>query len=103
MLVDLSLPGNAAIHEYIALAAVAMHVTKEDDLIIPVARRDELFRKVDGRVEQARRIGPSSIEIAADHVAAIVADDDAIRVQHWDNLEDEGVPQQLSLSVILLK
>lgn len=62
MLVYFSLPGNAAIHEYIALAAVAMHVTKEDDLIISVvARRNKLFRKVDGRVEQARRIGPSSI------------------------------------------
>ena len=40
MLIDLSLPGNAAIHKYIALAAVAMHVTKEDDLIVPVARRN---------------------------------------------------------------
>ena len=80
MLVDFSLPGHAAVHEYVALATVAVHVTKKDDLVIPVACGNELFREVDGGVEQARRIGPSSIEIATDHVAAIVADDDAIRV-----------------------
>ena len=91
MLVDLRLPRYATVHENVAFSTVAMHVTKEYDLVFSVVGRDEFLCEVDGRVEKARWVRPPTIQVAAHHVTAVVADNDSIRVQHWHNLEDERV------------
>ena len=80
-----------------------MHVAEEYDLVLPVVSRHELLGEVDCWVEQARRIWPSSVQVTADHVAAIVADYNSVRVQHGNYFEDEGVSQELSLSIVLLQ
>ena len=102
MLIDLSLARDTAIHENVTFAAMSMHVTEKDYLILSMVGGDQLFSEVDGRVEQAGRIWPSTVEVATDHIAAIVPNDHAIRIQHWHNLEDESVPQKLGLSIVLL-
>ena len=54
-------------------------------------------------MQKARRVGPSAVEVAAGEVAAVVADDDAVWVEHGHNFENERVAKQLGLLVVLLK
>ena len=60
----------------------------------------DLLRVVDGRVEKLARLLPSTIEVNTKETDSIVAVDDAIWVQHRNNLDDEFVSDFLSLWVV---
>ena len=102
MLIDLVLSRHAAIHEHVSLAAMTMHIAEEHNLVLLVVASDQLFSKENSRMKQATRIRPSSVHIRANEVASVIACNYTIRIQHWDDLEHESFPQELSLFVILL-
>lgn len=54
-------------------------------------------------MQETRGIGPPAVEIGARQVASVVADDDAVGVEHRYYLEDESVPKELGVFVILLQ
>ena len=54
-------------------------------------------------MQDLARVGPAPVQVCADVVAAIVAVDDTVRVEHRDDLEDEGLSQHLGLLVVLLQ
>jgi hypothetical protein len=73
MLVDLSLGTHASVHENVALAAVSVHVTEKNDLVLLVVCGNQFLRVVNGRVQKARRVWPATIQISATEVASVVA------------------------------
>ena len=87
VLIDFALARDASVHEDVSLSTVAMHVAKEHDLIFFVVSCHELFCEVNRRMQKAWWIGPSTVEIATNCIASIVANDDAIRIQHRHDLE----------------
>ena len=58
---------------------------------------DQLLGVVDGWMENFGGCFPSTIQVTARQRAPIVAIDDAVWVQHWNNFEDKVLPQQLRL------
>ena len=103
MLIDFSLAWNTTIHENIPFSAVPMHITVQYYLVLFVVVLDKLFCIVYCWVQNFRRVRPSSIQISARYIAAIVSNNNSIRIEHWYNLEDECVPEQLCLLVVLLE
>ena len=60
----------------------------------------ELLREEDRRVQLTTGFEPTTIEIYTQQAAPVVAMDDPIRVQHWDNLEHEVPSQVLGIQVV---
>lgn len=56
---------------------------------------DHLFDGVWLREQLGRRVLVLPVEIVAGQAAAVVANDDAVRVQHRDHLEDIARPEHL--------
>lgn len=54
---------------------------------------DDVLRVVDWRVQEPVRSVPLSIEVTAEERAPVVAVDNAVGVKHWDNSNDEVLPQ----------
>lgn len=54
-------------------------------------------------MEQSRWVRPATVKVSTDHVTPIVSYDDAVRVQHGYNFKDEGVSEELCLSIVLLQ
>lgn len=80
-----------------------MHVAEHYNLVISVARLGKLLGIVYGGVEEFRRVLPATVKINSEHVASVVSVDDAIRVEHWDDLEDELLSKHLCIFVALLE
>ena len=80
-----------------------VHVTEEDHLILAVVGSHQLLGEEDGWVQHSGRVGPAAIQVATDHVAAVVTGGHAVRIQHGHYLEDKGVPQQLCLPIVRLQ
>ena len=78
-------------HEDVAANAVAVHVAEEEDVAALQRALHHQLRVVVDRVELARRADPLAVEVLAHERAAVVADNDAIGVQHGHDFEDEGV------------
>ena len=103
MLIDLSLARNTSIHENISLPAMPMHVTVEYYLVLFMVVLDKLFCIVYGWVQNFRRVWPSSIQISARYIAAIVSNNYSVWIEHRNNLENKCVPKQLCLLIVLLE
>ena len=87
-------------HEHIPSCGVPVEVAEEK--YVPAFQRafhHELGVVVDG-VEFARGANPLAIQILAHQGAAVVADDDAVRVQHRHNFENERVSEELGLLIV---
>ena len=87
-------------HEHVPSRGVPVEVAEEKD--VPAFQRafhHELGVVVDG-VEFARGADPLAIQILAHQGAPVVADDDAVWVQHRHYFEHERVPEELGLVVV---
>ena len=80
-----------------------MHVTEQYHLVLLVIDRDQLLRVVDSGVQNLGWIRPSSVQVRPRHVTPVVSNGDSIGIQHGNNLEYEGVSEQLGLPVGLLQ
>ena len=85
----------AAVHEAVFLPRVTMEVAVEHEVPLLLHTLDELLGVVDGWVELLVGVDPLSVEIDQIEVAAIVADDDSIGVEHGHDLKDEILPEDL--------
>lgn len=81
------------IHEDILLATVAVQITVQNDLSFFLELADQTFYTGVFGVQNFRRIFPSSVEILTDETAAIVAVNNAVRIQHRNYLKYKAVPQ----------
>ena len=103
MLVYFGLTATAPVHEHISFARVTVHVAKKDNLVFLVTGSHQLFCVVNGGVQNAGRIRPSSIQISPSQIAPIVTYNDPIWIQHRNYLKNEGFSKNLGLFIILLK
>ena len=55
---------------------------------------------VDLGVVLIRRVLPLSVKIVSSNRAAVVANDDSIWIEHWDNFENKLVSELLSVRII---
>ena len=76
-----------------------MHVHVDQDGVVDVAGAGEELGVEDGRVEELGGVLPATVEVHAQDVAAVVALDDTVGVQHGDQLEDEAFAEGLSFFV----
>ena len=79
-------------HEDVAACRMTMEVTEEENVTGFECAFHHQLRVVVYRVEFARRANPLPVEILAHKRASVVANDDAIRVEHRNNLKDKGIP-----------
>ena len=68
-----------------------MEVAEEKDITALQSTLHHQLRMVIDRVEFAGRADPLPVQVLAHERAAIVTNDDAIRVQHWYDFENKGV------------
>ena len=87
----------AAVHEDVALGAVAVQVHEHGDLALAAHPLHERLGVVDGRMKSPVRLLPPAVEVAAGQAGPIRAEDHAVRVEHGHDLEDERVAQALGL------
>ena len=79
-------------HEDVAACRMTVEVTEEENVTGFECAFHHLLRVVVYWVEFARGSYPLSVEILAHKRASVVANDDAIWVEHRHNLKDKGVP-----------
>ena len=72
---------------------MAVQVTVENTLPLCVRIPHHHLGVEDGWMEESVGLHPLPVQIDAEETASIVPIDDAITVQHRDDLEDEVVPQ----------
>ena len=60
----------------------------------------QLFGVVDGGVQDFGRRFPATVQIAPSERTPIVTVDDAVRIEHGNDLEDEILSKQLGLVVV---
>lgn len=87
----LAVRAAVSIHKDIFPARMTVQVTVESQRTLATELFDELLGVIHSRVKCLRRVLPAAVQVAAGERAAIVAIDDAVRVQHWHNLKDELV------------
>jgi hypothetical protein len=66
-----------------------VYVNEQTQGALTFEARNHLFEVIDGGVEGGRGFQVTPIQVVPGKAAAVVAIDDAIRVQHWHNLEDK--------------
>lgn len=102
-----------AINENIFLARVSMHIDEGHDILVNCFWLTSIFlrffvRSVDqvarylldgtnSGVNPEVRLNVASVEVVTRHARSVITDDDAINVDHWDNLEDDALAQLLGL------
>ena len=79
-------------HEDVAACRMTVEVTEEENVTGFECAFHHQLRVVVYRVEFARGADPLSVEILAHKRASVVANDDAIRVEHRNKLKDKGIP-----------
>ena len=82
------------VHEDVELARVSMKVTIHSDGALLHYLLDHDLSLVNRRKGFLDHILVLPVEIAASKVTASVANDDTVRIQHRDNLEDEPVSER---------
>ena len=86
-------PVLTAIHEDIELPGVGVEVTIHTDGALLHQLLDHHLGLVDGREGLLDDVLVLSVEITRRQVTAGVSDDDAVRIEHRDNLEHEPVTE----------
>lgn len=76
-----------------------MQITEKHDITDLLNAEYQFFEVKYFRVVNLRRVFPLLVEIVARNIGAIVAVNDAIGVQHGNYLENEALPQSLSLRI----
>jgi hypothetical protein len=79
---------------------MAMNVGKELYCPIDVQHLHELFRVINGGMQDLTWIDPPSVEVDSKEGGSIISIDNAIRVKHRDDLENVVLSQDLRLSVV---
>ena len=86
-------PVLTAVHENIELPGVSVEVAVHSDGAFFHQLLDHHLGLMDGRKGFLDDILVLPVEISPGQITPSVPDDDAVRVQHRDNLEDESLPQ----------
>ena len=60
----------------------------------------ELLCVVNGGVQHFGRLLPSAVQVTPSKRAPVVPINHAIRIQHWDNLEDKMLAKKLSFQIV---
>ena len=84
----------AAVREDVALTRVAVQVAEEEQLIGAREALHQPLEREDGRHVLLVRVRPLAVEVDADSRAAVVAEDDAVGVEHRDDLEQQAAAQR---------
>ena len=88
-------PVLTAVHENVELPGVSVEVAVHSNGAFFHQFLDHDLGLVDGREGFLDDILVLSVEISPGQITPSVADDDTVRVQHRDNLEDEEPPEAL--------
>ena len=89
-----------AVHENVATGRVTVEVAEEEYLSRFLCLLHHKLCVIVDWVELGAGADPLAVQVLAHEWTAIVADDDAIRIQHWYYFEDERIPQILRLGII---
>eukprot|EP00350_Pseudokeronopsis_sp_OXSARD2_P008100 CAMPEP_0170550902 /NCGR_PEP_ID=MMETSP0211-20121228/8912_1 /TAXON_ID=311385 /ORGANISM="Pseudokeronopsis sp., Strain OXSARD2" /LENGTH=390 /DNA_ID=CAMNT_0010857721 /DNA_START=52 /DNA_END=1224 /DNA_ORIENTATION=- len=103
VLVHVRLTAEAAVHEYIPFPAMPMHITEDQNLMVYVHLSGEELGVVDCGVEELGGVDPAPVQVHSQDIASVVSLGHSVRIQHRNYLEDEGLSEELSLSVVLLE
>ena len=90
-------------HEYVTPDRVSMEVAKEEDVTTFQCPLHHQLCVVVNRVELAGRSNPLAIEVLAHQRAAVVTNDDTVRVEHGHDFEHECVSEELGAVLIAHK
>mmetsp|Transcript_5913 Transcript_5913/g.5318 ORF Transcript_5913/g.5318 Transcript_5913/m.5318 type:complete len:436 (+) Transcript_5913:557-1864(+) len=74
-----------------------MEVPHQEDVPVLLQLLDQHLRVINGGVELSGRVDPAPVEVYSRQVAPGTAIDDPIRIQHWDDLENKVVSQNLGI------
>mmetsp|Transcript_42437 Transcript_42437/g.57969 ORF Transcript_42437/g.57969 Transcript_42437/m.57969 type:complete len:358 (+) Transcript_42437:94-1167(+) len=88
------------VHEHVHLPAVPVQVAVHNHIPHAFLGPDEVLRVEDGRVESPGWLLPLPVQVHPAQVAPVVSEEDAVGVQHRDDLEDEQAPQQGGFSAL---
>ena len=81
-----------AVHEYVATCGVTMEVTEEEYFSRLLRFLHHKFCVVVDWVQFGAGADPLAVQVLTHQRTAIVANDDAIGIQHWYYFEDERIP-----------
>ena len=93
----------AAVHKYVLLSGVAVKIAVKDHASLLVEVDNKFFRVVDRWMKPLMRSLPTSIEVTPCQGASVVTINDAIRIEHGYNLEDEFLAQHLCFFVVWIR
>lgn len=87
-------------HENVTTGRMPVKVTIKEYITAFQRTLHHELRVVVDWVEFWRWADPLSIEVVAHERTSVVTDNNAVRIQHWHNLEDKSAAQELSMVVI---
>ena len=87
----------ATIHKNVLPPAVAVEVAEYLQVTLSFKRMAQLLGRIDRRMQHFTGPLPTAVQITSGQTAAVVAVDDAIRVEHWHDFEDEVLTQVFCL------
>ena len=76
---------------------MAMQIAHQEDVSVLLQLLDHALQVIDCRVKLARWVNIASVQIHSGKITSGAAVDNAIDIEHGNNLEDEVVTQDLSL------
>ena len=91
---------RTAIHKQVFLSRMSMKIAKEQYVTALKCLSHHHFHCEIFWVQFGPRRDPLSIEVLPRERAAIISDNDSIRVEHWHNFENEVVPKVLCSLII---
>lgn len=83
----------AAVHEEVLLARMAVEVAVQVNFATLERLSDHLFDGVALREELGTRVDVLAVQIVAGETAAVVANNNSVRVEHWHYFEDVAVTE----------
>ena len=90
----------AAIHEDVLFARVSMQVAKHDQSALLMDLLHQPLGVENGRVKGLVWSLPAAVQVATCQAASVIAVNDAVGVEHWDNFEYEVLSQHFGFNVI---
>lgn len=76
-----------------------MQIAEHNDSSLVLDLLNEFLCVIHCRVKEFRRGLPPAVEITPSQRAAIVAINNTVRIEHWDDLENKVFSEQLSFNV----
>ena len=80
---------GATVNEDILLATVPMEVAVNQKFTFFFGLSDKIFGVVNSRVSFSAWLDPLTVKVSSEEIAAVVAVDNTVHVEHWNDLEDE--------------